>query len=78
MRSMGELIPIITSYKIGDENLYKELSTQELKLVISYFIKLAGNSIVTDSFKSYIEIFTKEINKRIIENRNNKINQLVR
>jgi NDP-sugar pyrophosphorylase family protein len=78
MRKIGELLPILAAYRSDLKDnplgkLFEELSTDEIWVCIDYFdayIK-AGTWWIERQ-----ESFRKEINRRVVEDRDNKLNRL--
>ena len=66
MRSISEIIPIISSFKMGDDRMFIELSTDEIRLFIDNFDRGSG----------WINLFRTELNNRISKERNDKLDDL--
>ena len=82
MRKIGELLPILAAdlYDLKDNplgKLFEELSTDEIWVCIDYFdayIKSPGQAGTWWIERQ--ESFRKEINRRVVEDRDNKLNRL--
>jgi hypothetical protein len=77
MRKVEELISIVSAYRLGDVDLFKELSTDELWVCINHFdayIKSPGQAGTW--WYERQDAFMKEVSRRIIEDRDGKLNEL--
>lgn len=82
MREIEELIGIIAAYKAGDVDIFNELSTDELRMCVDHYDAYqypSASSLPTGVFVFTFRWrvpFIMEINRRKIEERDNKLNEL--